>query len=192
MIEIRVPKEIKQYEAKLIGPLTMRQSVICAIFTPICVLTYHVVRSFASFDAACFAVMLPAALIALFGWVRPYGMKMEVFLRSIFINIVIAPSKRPYVTENYFEQFSDFALTSERMEEIEKDLVAYVAETKEESKEDANQKSILLKEVDADLLLAYEDKEVEILPDDSNKKKEKKKEKRQKKEKYIKSKKAIK
>ena len=40
-----------------------------------------------------------------FGFVKPYGMPTEKFLKSIFINRIIAPQKRPYKTANVHEKY---------------------------------------------------------------------------------------
>lgn len=103
MITIRIPKEIRQYEAKFVGPLTMRQTICVSVGLPICILLYNCLHSFISRDLMGFFLLLPAAAIFLFGWVKPYGMKFEQFFFSAFINNFIAPRRRKYITVNQHE-----------------------------------------------------------------------------------------
>lgn len=103
MIDIRIPKEIRQYEAKFVGPFTMRQTICIGIGLPICILLYNGLHPFVSRDLMGFCLLLPAAAIFLFGWVKPYGMKFEQFFFSAAINNFIAPRRRKYITVNRYE-----------------------------------------------------------------------------------------
>lgn len=103
MIDIRIPKEIRKYEAKFVGPFTMRQTICLGVGLPICIILYNCLHSFISRDLMGFVLLLPAAAIFLFGWVKPYGMKFEQFFFSAFINNFIAPRRRKYITVNQHE-----------------------------------------------------------------------------------------
>ena len=120
MIEVKIPKEINKYEAKFIGPFTMRQSVALGIALPTCVIMYNVLSQYLAREAVVFALLFPAGFAALFGWVKPYGMKFEEFMRSVFISAFVAPSKRKYVTENYYTQLKKEIMKAEREEELAK------------------------------------------------------------------------
>lgn len=212
MVEVRIPKELNQYEPKLIGPFTSRQLVTILIIAPLMVVTFNFVRSFASFDAACISVLPFATIAAFFGWTKPYGMKFEVFLASIFVNVILAPAKRPYVTENFFSEYTDIVLTDEKMEEIEKDLAFYDSLLEENGLKPvkkAEPEEYILEDFyfDPDAVAYKPEPEVEekVVPQSDKKaakaakkkeKQEKKKaqkaKKAKKKEKYVKSKKAIK
>lgn len=101
-IEIRIPKEINRYEAKFIGPFTLRQSVCLAVALPACVVLYNVLKPYALFETIGVVCMIPAIIAFLFGWFKPYGMKFEAFLQYVFISAFVAPSKRKYCTENFY------------------------------------------------------------------------------------------
>lgn len=103
-IEIKIPKEINKYEAKFIGPFTLRQTLSLGICLPVGVGLYILSKPYVGSDIAGFLVVPPAAIGYLFGWYKPYGMKFEVYLKSAFINSFVAPSKRVYKTENYYSQ----------------------------------------------------------------------------------------
>ena len=50
-----------------------------------------------------FFCFIPAGIAYAFGWARPYGMKMEQFLRSVFVNRFLAPTHRKYKCRNVHE-----------------------------------------------------------------------------------------
>lgn len=100
MINIRIPKEIRNYETKFVGPLTMRQTICVAIGLIVCVFVYNICKAFIPRDLMLFILIFPAAAIFCFGWVKPYGMKFEQFFFSAVRNNFIAPRKRKYKTVN--------------------------------------------------------------------------------------------
>lgn len=103
-IEMKIPKEINKYEAKFIGPFTLRQTVCLGICLPVGVGLFILSKPYIGSDLAGFLVVPPAAIGYLFGWYKPYGMKFEKYLKTAFINSFVAPSKRLYKTENYYSQ----------------------------------------------------------------------------------------
>lgn len=103
MIEIRITKEITDYEPKLLGPLTLRQSACVAAGAPLCYLIIRYLGPLLTTEVAMFFCFIPAGIAYAFGWARPYGMKMEQFLRSVFVNRFLAPSHRKYKCRNVHE-----------------------------------------------------------------------------------------
>lgn len=100
MVEIRITRELGDYTPKFIGPFTLRQ-FICLVGAGVpCYFLYSSLRGILPVDAIGFLCMIPAAIAAAFGWFRPYGMKMEVFIRSIFITMFLAPANRKYRATN--------------------------------------------------------------------------------------------
>lgn len=103
-MEIHINKDVGNYEAKVVGPFTLRQAVCIAVAAPVCVWLYNGTSSFMPSDAAGFLTFIPAVIAWLFGWKKPYGMPMEKFLKSIFVTMVLAPSNRKYKTVNRHEK----------------------------------------------------------------------------------------
>lgn len=100
MVEIRITRELGDFAPKLVGPLTGRQ-VLCVLAGAIpCYLMYTKLRQYMPIDVIGFFCIIPAGIAVAFGWIRPYGMKMEVFLRSIFITSILAPANRRYRGSN--------------------------------------------------------------------------------------------
>ena len=102
MIEIKIPKEINRYEAKAVGPLTMRQLLSWVICLPLCVGVYLFTYPIIGTDLAGFIAMIPGGAAYCFGWCKPYGLKFEVYMKSAFISSFLAPSRRLYKTENFY------------------------------------------------------------------------------------------
>lgn len=103
MIEIRVTKDIREFEPKIVGPLTFRQLICLGIGAPICYVILKYLSPILTVDVAGFFCIIPAGAAYAIGWAEPYGMKMEKFLQSIFVNRVLAPANRKYKTVNTHE-----------------------------------------------------------------------------------------
>ncbi len=102
-IEVPITKEISEYEPKLIGPFNARQCLCLALCAPICYFVIRYLSPYLTQSVSMFFCFLPASVAYLFGWAKPYGMKTEKFLQSVFITRFIAPQHRKYKTVNTVE-----------------------------------------------------------------------------------------
>ena len=146
-IEIEMTKEIGNYEPKFIGPLTIRQTVSLSIAAPICILIYVTLSPVLTGDVAGFFCIVPAAVAAAFGWLKPYGMKTEEFVRSVFINIVVAPSNRKYIITNETDVITDdLGLNTKEMnlEQTEEDTSTETTKTHKKNKKNEKNKKYKL------------------------------------------------
>ena len=123
MIEIKIPKEIKQYEAKLVGPFTARQCVVLLICVPIVGVLYYFLRTYVNATIAAYLCMPIAGIGALFGWVKPYGLTFEKYMQSVFVNAFVAPRVRVYKTENYYSLLSKKAKSLTNEDELILDAI---------------------------------------------------------------------
>lgn len=130
MIEIKMPKEINKYEAKAVGPFTLRQLICLFICLPLCVGTFLLLNPYIGPDIAGFFVLPIAGVGYLFGWYKPYGMRFEKYLQTMFICSFLAPTKRLYKTENYYSGL----LNEIRKEEIAADLAVNDGKKKKSKK----------------------------------------------------------
>lgn len=103
MIEVQIPKDIRKYEAKLVGPFTLRQLIAFIVGCVIAYFTYKVMSSLNLKEHAVPMCMLLASPALAMGYVKPYGMPMERFLQTAFITTVLAPAERKYKTKNTFK-----------------------------------------------------------------------------------------
>lgn len=106
MVEVQIPKDIRRYKTKVVGPFTMR-TLICFIIACICAYGGWLiaknllgVESISDAVPVCMTLMAPAII---FGWISPYGMTMEVFLASTVISMFLAPKHRKYKIDNTYE-----------------------------------------------------------------------------------------
>lgn len=102
MIEVKIPKEINQYEAKAAGPFTLRQLFCLIVCLPIGIGIYVLSKPYVGESVAGFLVFIPGGAAYLFGWYKPYGMRFEKYMQTVFIGTFLAPSRRVYKTENYY------------------------------------------------------------------------------------------
>ena len=98
MIEIEIPKDVRDYETKLLGPFTTRQLICAVCMAVLCILTYKGASSILGEESSLkiFFPIVVAIPFGLIGWVKPYGMKFEKFAKSVFVSMFLSPAKRVY------------------------------------------------------------------------------------------------
>ena len=104
MIQIQINKDVGSFEPKIIGPFTTRHIICIAIAAPFALLIYNLAAAFLPRSTAAYFLIVPAGIAWAFGWPKPYGMRTEQFLRSVFVNMFLAPPKRVYRTVNTHEK----------------------------------------------------------------------------------------
>ena len=73
MIKVPLNKDVGSYEAKFVGPFTLRQSLCVLAAAPVCWGIYSGLTPILGGDIAGFLVLFPAALCWLIGWYKPSG-----------------------------------------------------------------------------------------------------------------------
>ncbi len=102
MIEIRVPKDIRKYKTKIVGPFTARNIVGLGIGLACGGLSFAILKSAPS-DVKLFVVMIFAIPGILIGWANFYGMPFEEYAKVAIINNFLTPQKILYKTKNEFD-----------------------------------------------------------------------------------------
>lgn len=120
MIRAKVPKEIGDYEAKVAGPLTMRQLIIFLLVAPLIFLIYSYATPLLGRSISGYLLVLPAGIAFLFGWFKPYGMRFEEFAKTAFVSNILSPSKRLYKTENYYDKVNQIIISEQLKDEPKK------------------------------------------------------------------------
>ena len=103
MIEIEIPKDIRKYESKLIGPFTTRQAVCFVGGAVIAVPVFNICRQMGAFDLGSLLAICIFLPFILCGWVKVYGMTFEQFFQTFLYSEYLAPKKRKYITENIWD-----------------------------------------------------------------------------------------
>lgn len=118
MVTIQIPKDIREYEPKFIGPFNIRQAVSLTAGAVIEFLGVQLQTSILKLPTASYIPPLAIAIIPLFfGFAGSVlHMKPEVYLRTVFMNMTVVPKNRPYKTHNYY----DVHLCQKEEEETEK------------------------------------------------------------------------
>lgn len=95
MIQRKIPRDIGSYEPKTWGPFTTRQA-ICLV--PAAILDIALYSFFKEIPGYYYILVLVSLPFLLLGWVKPYGLPFEKFLKVTFINNFLAPKTRKYKT----------------------------------------------------------------------------------------------
>lgn len=94
-IEVRIPKEIKEYKEKIIFGLSFRQLVCVFIGGIICLITYFLTKQFIGSNLASDIVIIEAMPIFAFGFIKVRGLNFEEYA-LIFIKHKLKQNKRIY------------------------------------------------------------------------------------------------
>lgn len=118
LIEIRIPKEIKNYREKLFFGLTLRQCLCAGAALLICVPLYIFGNRILPQEAVSWVVILVAVPLMLVGFFRYNDMMFEQFaVEFMFHNFT--PQKRIYSFEPPFMEFRNLYLADKLAAEIE-------------------------------------------------------------------------
>lgn len=94
MIEAKMPKDIRRFKGKAIGPFTLRQVICVIVAAVLAAAVYFLLKDTQiSSDMRGF-IMFAAAVIPLLFITEPSGMKMEVYLRDVVYKSFLFPRKR--------------------------------------------------------------------------------------------------
>lgn len=94
MIETRVPKDIRQYESKIIGPLTTRQLVCVSLSAAAAIGLFSIFKTFGLPTEYTIYIVVICILPIMAFAVKIDGMKMEVYLRDVVMNYFMSPKIR--------------------------------------------------------------------------------------------------
>lgn len=102
MIETKIPKDIRAYKTKVIGPFTLRQLVCVTLAVGIDILMCLFFFRWMGISpgAAFYLFVLIDTPILLF--IRePYGIPMEKYLIDVLLKNLVKPTKRKEITKLY-------------------------------------------------------------------------------------------
>lgn len=101
-IEIKIPKEIREYQESIFFGLNTRQFVCSLLALGVAVGLYFFLRDTAGAEVAGWACMLGAAPFAACGFVRYHGMTAEQLLWVIIKSELLTPHKLVFREENLY------------------------------------------------------------------------------------------
>lgn len=142
MKDIKIPKEVSAYEAKLIGSLTARQAASLSVGTVTMFLAYIFLRDY--FYAPIIIMVCSIILIPFIGfaWLKPYGVKIEKIAKLI-VTSRLRSSKRGYkISNSTLRTIKSIFITNSKKQKSKKT---------NKDKYDENEANILSKKVENNL-----------------------------------------
>lgn len=125
-IEVRIPKEIKEYKEKIIFGLSLRQLISVFIGGIVCLGTYFLISPIVGADLASDIIIIEAIPIFAFGFIKVRSFNFETYAK-IFIKHKLGNNKRIYENKLYMlnlkeEKNIDYAIKEVRnIETVEAD-----------------------------------------------------------------------
>lgn len=125
-----MPKDIRAYKTKLIGPFNGRQLICIAVMAVVDIMLYNfvVVPLHLSTDLIIYGLMFINLPIAAFGWTEVSGMPLEVYLKEVILKMFLAPAKRKpvhiiYQTKNVEDTH---VKKKKRKKNMKKEPISYI------------------------------------------------------------------
>lgn len=109
MLEVKIPKEIKDYKEKLFLNLTVRQSISLVIGMLVIVpfFLFAVIKLKMNSEIVGWLAIIMGVPLFSIGFFNYRGMSMEKFLIQIIRTYFICPTKRLYRKKNIMEEYLD-------------------------------------------------------------------------------------
>lgn len=101
-IEVRIPKEIKEYKEKIIFGLNIRQLISVFVGGVICLGTFFLIKSRVGIDLASDIIIIEAVPIFAFGFIKVRSFNFETYAK-IFIKHKLGRNRRTYENKLYME-----------------------------------------------------------------------------------------
>ena len=106
-VEREVLKDITEYEAQIIGPLSIRQATGTGIAALVAIPTYLGLSNFFITDVCVITAAILAMPFLAIGWWHPYGVPFEKFIYKLLQLYILCPINRKYKTENLYKELED-------------------------------------------------------------------------------------
>lgn len=102
-IKVAIPRDIQDFEARFIGPLTKRQTVLFVISS---IIGYGLFKLLGIFKMElAMQIMIAGSLVTPIlacGWVKMLGMPLETYIMKCVLPSIFASKTRPYKTINKY------------------------------------------------------------------------------------------
>lgn len=105
-IEVRIPKEIKEYKEKIIFGLNLRQLISVLVGGIICLSTFFLIKPIVGVDLASDIIAIEAIPIFAFGFIKVRSFNFETYAK-IFLKHKLGKNKRTYENKLYMINLKD-------------------------------------------------------------------------------------
>lgn len=120
MINVKICRDIKSTESKLIFNMTSRQLLFSGLAATTSVGAFLMLRPFCSLEIIFVVIAFLCAPFVAFGFVKIYGLPFEKFLHIFLVNNLFAPKHRVYKSENFFKFEENRVYTHEDIMKLER------------------------------------------------------------------------
>ena len=103
MIEIEMSRDIREFSPKVLGPFDKRQLVVLVIAVLVGVPLFMLLGP-VPLQAKLIIILIVCLPILLCGWVKMFGMPLEVFVMKFIIPTLFSPRKKVYMTDHTYER----------------------------------------------------------------------------------------
>lgn len=125
MIEAKVPKDIRSYKTKVVGPLSFRQLICFAICIVVDVLIYIFIQRANEYPMNAFLYVYVILDCFIFAFtLEPSGMPMEVYIKTVMLKNFFYPTKRRAKNEFVITNETKKPLTNAEKKQKAKELEA--------------------------------------------------------------------
>lgn len=95
----KTQKDVGKYQAKLVGPFSVRQTIFVGIASVAAILLWNIFDALhMSMENKVATILIVAAPIALLGFLNPYGMTCLEFIKQYYEYHILSSRKRIYQT----------------------------------------------------------------------------------------------
>ena len=122
MVERKVPRDIRVYETKLLGNLSVRQIICFSIAIGVSsIFVFLIARPLGiSTDIMVYGVLLIGIPSLAFGYVKPKGMYLEVFIKDVLLYQMLAPKWRKPRNSIYEKKKVYYTLNGKEKRELKR------------------------------------------------------------------------
>lgn len=132
MVETNIPKDIRVYKTRVVGPLTLRQLICLCIAAALDGLLYLVFENLLHIPVRIFVFLLIFMDIPVMAFsIDVGGVPMGVYLKNTIIYTLLAPTKRKMSTkldgDNYYMSDEERKKIGKKMDKLAKKYPEYKA-----------------------------------------------------------------
>lgn len=103
-MEIKINKEIRDFNETIFFGLSMRQFIFSSLAVVVAILLYFILRNFLGIETLSWLCILGSAPFALFGFVKYNGMYAEEFIIAWIKSEILTPSVLLFKPENIYDE----------------------------------------------------------------------------------------
>lgn len=107
MIIMPVPKDVREFKPKFIGTLTKPQFISVFAAAIVGAFLFMVFGGVLSSNATMTIVVIIDAPVLCCGFIELRNLPLPIYIRDIMVRNILAPAKRPYSTENSYQDLAE-------------------------------------------------------------------------------------